>query len=606
MRGHAINPAEASPRSPMPEPHRGLARRRLIGGAGLALGTALGAPVSPASGQATGQPLVTSPPAQPAATEPPVRPMDSTMRERAAAVREAAARQCGATPIAAHPANDDEARYPNRIGSDTRGLPHNARGEVDQDAWRAFFAACQSGDFADFERIPLGGQRKLFNPVGTLAVSPRGLTPTQVGIPAAPALASAERAAETVEVYWQSLLRDVPLSEFQDDTAHREIRAATEELSRLQEFHGAKRGGRVTPGTLFRATACYMDGANPRGRVVVPVGVLDGPVVSQFLYRDVPLAAQWMDARMRTVTPENEFLTDPDEWLAIQNGQPPRRRLTFDATPRYIATGRDLAEYVHSGPPMALAAAMLLATPVGGADPRYSGLFPLAQPALSDTNPYRRSRTQTAATPTFGLAQVSAMLADAVPTAIRAAYWQKYFVHRTLRPEAYGGLAHQRLANGVSDYPLHDDFLRSEALDRSKSKHGTFLLSHTYPEGAALHSAYPGGGAALGAVVATILKAFFDESRVISDPVQPDPRDPTRLVPWSGPPLTVGGELNKMGSNYAMGRDWSGIHWRSDAATAMVIGEEVAISMLRDERATFREPFDGFSFTRFDGTRVTI
>ena len=35
-------------------------------------------------------------------------------------------------------------------------------------------------------------------------------------------------------------------------------------------------------------------------------------------------------------------------------------------------------------------------------------------------------------------------------------------------------------------------------------------------------------------------------------------------------------------------------------------GEEVAIGMLRDERTTLREPFDGFSLTRFDGSRVTI
>ena len=88
--------------------------------------------------------------------------------------------------------------------------------------------------------------------------------------------------------------------------------------------------------------------------------------------------------------------------------------------------------------------------------------------------------------------------------------------------------------------------------------------------------------------------------------MQPDPRDPTRLVPYSGPPLTVGGELNKLGSNFAMGRNWMGIHWWSDAAAAMAIGEEVAIRLLRDERDALREAFDGFAFTRFDGSRVTV
>ena len=49
-----------------------------------------------------------------------------------------------------------------------------------------------------------------------------------------------------------------------------------------------------------------------------------------------------------------------------------------------------------------------------------------------------------------------------------------------MRPEAYGGLAHHRLANGVSDYQLHDNFLKSEVLDRSKAKYSTYLLSQTY------------------------------------------------------------------------------------------------------------------------------
>ena len=110
----------------------------------------------------------------------------------------------------------------------------------------------------------------------------------------------------------------------------------------------------------------------------------------------------------------------------------------------------------------------------------------------------------------------------------------------------------------------------------------------------------------MGAATATLLKAFFDEGRVVADPVQPDPRDPTKLVPYNGPPLTVGGELNKMALNFGGGRNWAGIHWRSDAAASMAIGEAVAIAMLRDERTTYREAFDGFSFTRFDGSRVTV
>jgi hypothetical protein len=161
------------------------------------------------------------------------------------------------------------------------------------------------------------------------------------------------------------------------------------------------------------------------------------------------------------------------------------------------------------------------------------------------------------------------------------------------------------LANKVG-HPLHRDVLGSEAVDRSFRKFGTYLLSSAYPEGAPNHSSYPGGASSNAAINATLLKAFFDESFVISNPVQPDPNDPTRLIPYVGPPLTVGGELNKLATNLGLGRNWSGIHWRSDAAASLPHAEEVAIALLRDERDTFHEPFEGFRFTRFDGTPIVI
>ena len=78
--------------------------------------------------------------------------------------------------------------------------------------------------------------------------------------------------------------------------------------------------------------------------------------------------------------PSNEFLTEYEEWLAIQNGAAAKRRLQFDATPRYITTGRDLAEYVRAGPALGWAAALMLATPGGGTDQRYSGMYPVRSP----------------------------------------------------------------------------------------------------------------------------------------------------------------------------------------------------------------------------------
>ena len=365
MADHSVISTESDQATPA-LPTTALTRRSLLGGAGMAVGTVLAA--SP--------PVLAISPAAAQAVNPEPRPLDAAFKRRAYEVREVCASTNEKIPIAPHPTNGDEARYTNKIGSDTRGLPHDKRGEVDPAAWQAFYAACQSGDPADFEKIPLGGTRKIVNPVGTLAVSLSGINPTQIGIPPAPALASAERGGEAVEVYWQALLRDVPLTELRDDTTNRDVLAAVEEINKLQDFRGPKAGGRVTPGTLFRANALYFDAADPKGRSVTPPGVLDGPLISQFLLRDVPYGAQWIGAHIRTAVPASEFMTDYEEWLAIQNGAAPKRQIQFDATPRYIATGRDLAEYVHLGPALGWAAALILATPGGGADPRYSGMYP--------------------------------------------------------------------------------------------------------------------------------------------------------------------------------------------------------------------------------------
>src|SRR5215472_9987844 len=303
MADHSTIATESGSGSPALRSHSTLTRRGLLGGAGVAVGSVLApSPAMHAIAPAT---------AQTATAE--TRPLDATFRRRALEVRDACARAADAIPIAPHPTNGDEARYPNKIGSDTRGLPHDKRGEVDQAAWQALFTACQSGDPADFEKIPLGGPRKLVNPIGPQAVSLSGINATQIGIPPAPTLASAERAGEAVEVYWQALLRDVPLTELRDDTEDREVLAAADELSKLSDFRGPKAGGRVTPGTLFRSSALYFDAADPRGRSVTPPGVLAGPLISQFLLRDVPYSSQWIGARICTATPASEFLTDYEE-----------------------------------------------------------------------------------------------------------------------------------------------------------------------------------------------------------------------------------------------------------------------------------------------------
>lgn len=105
-----------------------------------------------------------------------------------------------------------------------------------------------------------------------------------------------------------------------------------------------------------------------------------------------------------------------------------------------------------------------------------------------------------------------------------------------------------------------------------------------------------------------MLKALFDESFVIPNPVVPG-ADGRSLVPYTGADaarLTVGGELNKLAANVAIGRNFGGIHYRSDYTQSLRLGEQVTIRALSDRRLTYNEDFEGFSFTGFDGNRITI
>ncbi len=518
---------------------------------------------------------------------------DGAFVQKAYDVRVQAAKQELDLGIPPHPTNGDEERYPNKIASDSRGLPHNELGEVNLDAYNSLTKALVSLNPDDFENVILGGGRKLISPIGPLAISLEGPNADSIGNPVPPTLDSAEQAAEAVELYWHALLRDVPFDKFHDNTDDPKVLAAVEDLNNLSAFRGPKKNRQVTPQTLFRGSVIYVDKRDPSGRTTqyfTPPGVTEGPYISQFLLRESPLNTQVISPLIRTALPGNEFQTSFDEWLLVQNGGDSGKSIQYDPQRRYVSTVRDLSEVAHIGGALFFGALLIL-----------SGI----NAPLSPTNPYNNSRTLTPGIGTFATGYFQTILLLAPSRAIRASYWRKYYVYRRLRPEAYGGLVHNNLVN-KTQYPLNDQVLNSKALAQIFSTFGTYLIPQAYPEGAPTHSSYTSGAASIAGVQATILKAAFDENFVIPNPVQPDPQDPTKVIPYSGPPLTVGGELNKLAANYAIGRDLGGIHWRSDVAAALAVGEEVAIGILRDEKLGYVEKFEGFTLTKFDGTKITI
>ena len=523
--------------------------------------------------------------------------------QKAFLVRVEAAKQELQIGIPPHPTNGDEERYPNKIATDTRALPHNQLGEVDLNAYESEIRALTTLNPDDFENIQLGLGRKLTSPQGPLALSLEGLNAAQIAVPVPPTLEGSAQAAEAVELYWQALLRDVSFDKFNNNTDHPGVLAAVEDLNKLSTFRGPKENGQVTPQTLFRGSAIYVDKSSPSGRktrFVTPPGVLDGPYISQFLLLNIPLNTQYIPAVIRTALPGNDFLTTYNEWLLIQNGGSSGRSIQYDPTRRYISTVRDLGEYAHIGGASYLGALQILST-APNSDPLLGGIGA----PFSPTNPYNKSRTQSSGVGSFAAGYFQTLLLLAPSRVIRAAYWQKWYVHRRLRPEAYAGLVHNNLVNNTQ-YPINFEVLNSKALAQIFSTFGSYLLPQAYPEASPTHSSYPSGAAATAAVSVTLLKAFFDETFVIPNPVQPDPNDPTRLIPYSGPPLTVGGELNKLAANYGIGRGHGGIHWRSDVAASLSLGEEVAISILRDEKLGYNERFEGYTFTKFDGTKITV
>ena len=472
--------------------------------------------------------------------------------------------------------NGDEVRYPNRIGSYSKALPHQANGEVVPAAYNLMLDALRTGNPAAFEQIPLGGTTKQTSPQAGYAFDLEGGDSFTFVQPPAPAFASRELAAEISENYWMALLRDVPFTDYPSNPI---AAAAAADLTLYgADFKGPKTaGGQVTPNLLFR-------GLTPGDKA--------GPLMSQFWYHPCHFGANEIDQKITTAVPGVDYMTDFASWLAVQNGAATGPNV-FDPIKRYMRNGRDIGQWVHI-------------------DVLFQGYFQafliiagLGVP-FDNGNPYNNSATQ-AGFATFGGPHIATLLCEVSTRALHAVWNQKWLVHRRIRPEAFAERVDRRAYHGAS-YPVHSAILNSLNSATRLGGYlpaGNALLPMAFPEGCPTHPAYGAGHATVAGACVTILKAWFNESFVIPDPVVPDPTGQV-LVPYVGDSLTVGGELNKIASNVANGRNMAGVHWRSDATESLKLGEAVALSVLKDQRDSYNEAFDGFSVTKFDGTTVVV
>lgn len=516
----------------------------------------------------------------------PMAPLQRAIEARK--LRTDAAQRNFLEPIPAHPNNGDENTLPDQINSYTKGLPHDpVDGTVNPIAYQSLIDALSSGDPADFDNIITSGfaELGLRNPQAAYSYFMEGKDAHSFAMPAAPTFDSAWQASDAIEVMWQAITRDVSFANYDTDPM---IAAAVMDMNKMSDYRGPGGNGAVTPGNLFR-------GISP--------GETVGPYISQFLLQDIPFGATKVVQKYDIPVDDhtvNNFLANYNEWLAIQNGAKATKS-QGPTQPRYLYNGRALAQYVLKD---YVYQAYLGATRI---------IRGYGSNAYDPNDPYKGKNAE-ARSPLFGNNHALDFIGRIAMGSQNVAWFQKWLVHRRARPEVFFGRVHNHLTSADINYPIHDDALTSSALnymfdlnEETNGGQGTYLLATATPAGSPLHPTYPAGHSVMAGAAVTMLKAFFNgDMKIPADKaVQPNANG-TALEGYTGPALTIEGELNKLASNISLGRDVAGVHYRTDGDLGMALGEEYAISVLRELVPTYNEDFNGFTFNQFDGTAVCV
>ena len=498
------------------------------------------------------------------------------------------------------PDNGDSKRFTDFSGNFSKTLAHDALGVPNLAAYQSLILALTTGEFSDFQNIivgtPTGGPNsKLISPPSALAFDLEGLDSHATVVPPAPSVASAQTAAEQVEHYWAALLRDVPFDDYPSNALAAKAVADMNSLSFLKSAKSIEYPFPVTSENLFR------------GQIFCGDGNVMGPYISQFMVQPTFMGVQSLSQQYKTFLPgtSNDFMTNPSVYQLIQDGGA-SGSLSFDTTFRYIRCGRDLAAYTHVD---ALYQAYLTA---------YLVLGTIGAPT-NPGNPYVGSKTQKSGI-TFGTSDAPGTIAEMANRASKASTFHKWIVNLRLRPEEYGALVQARLT-GTTPAPqaaaaLHRDVLNSSALPIINSTYGSYLLPQAFPEGCPTFPCYPTGHGAVAGACITAIKFFYDGTQKIRplltaigrDVVVPSD-DGLTLNTYTGSDadsLDINGELSKLAYNISLGHGiHAGIHFRSSSFWSILLGEQVALRILRDRAKSYAEPFT-ITITKFDGTLAKI
>jgi hypothetical protein len=462
----------------------------------------------------------------------------------------------------------------------SKGLEHDQTTMLaDESDIKELQIALETGRQSDFDDVKLSGARKLASPQGSLSSELSGGDPEGFSMKPAPALSSREAAAEMAEVYLKNIMRDKPFKDYED--ASQEIQDAINILNSFgDDFKGPKVNGSVTVKTLFR-------GESPGCEV--------GAYISQLFLHEIGVGNFSYEPKGPTKT--GLYGHTKANYLEIQNGNVPVSQ-TIDSNKKFMYNGRQLGSTVHIDlvfQHFYEAAAILLNAGVGaGAQVKVGskeGNF-LGGPVLTTT----------------GIAEVARH-------ALRAAWVQKWRKNMRLRPEAMAARVVAEKAGDIPAGTVHADLISSdiiakvEAFNAANGGDNAAFLPLQYSEGSPTHPAYPAGHATISGACATFLKIMFTDAAWSStglSEVQGN-SDGSAVEAYSGADAgqtTIHGEINKLAHNIALGRDYAGVHYRSDSA--LLLGEKVAIQYYKDQKALFNEEVEEVTFVGFDGSSITV
>ncbi|MBA3752006.1 vanadium-dependent haloperoxidase [Candidatus Dependentiae bacterium] len=495
----------------------------------------------------------------------------------------------------------------------TKGLEHDPITGLltlnGQKNYKSLLKALSTGKRADFSAITYKGSQTFINPQGAFLPLLGSTDISAFKIPSFPQLSTPEAAALLLELYAMALCRDISFHEYGSgkgpDANGKGGSVTTDVATYLQALGELYTGPRNDQGVVDASVLFKW----------VPSGSLKGPYISQFLllplntilYSTFPSGLHlsslpkdpfiMQDQKRPIMCPYRDFAVSFEDFIALQNGEipVPYSRLDYDPTAkRYISTGRDLASCVHFDHPY---------------EPFYNALTILAELGF----PSKKENF-------YSLSW--ALVAGVSVEALKASWVQKWRVSQVLRPEAFAGLVHIAVTQGVNPCNLHSSFFVPHAgidlLDLTKHYNrrqgaATYLLSQTYPEGSSLHPSYPQAHATIAGACITVIKAFFDNEVKIAAhvvPVKPDPCDATKLISLKNEgekDMTVASELDKLACNIGAGRNFAGIHYRADLEQGLRLGEKVALTYLQQQIALQCGPdFKGFILTTFDGVKVCV